>query len=256
MAINGETLDYLRGQSVTADIQLAIARLKIPGVIPRYKFGKSTAINASNFETIWREGGSYITPTTATTASIVSTSTNDTAAGTGARTLYVEGLDSDYNLLSETVTLNGTTPVLTTGEYLRFNRMFILTAGSLKTSGGTIRATVDSKVCASIIPEDNQSEVCHYTVPAGYTAYVNQLQFSVGQGKEVEIQVRVRWPGEESVYRTVSSFFVYQASSNIHIHIPLAVPEKSDLQFIAKSAAGTVAVAAVFDTVLISDNID
>ena len=71
-----------------------------------HKFGYNPSIGTSD-ETVWSEGGLYVYPTSASTMYISSSSTADTAAGTGARTATVSGLDANFDEISETVSLNG-----------------------------------------------------------------------------------------------------------------------------------------------------
>lgn len=73
---------------------------------------------------------------------MLSDSVNDTAAGTGARTVFISGLDSNYDVISETVTLNGTSAVQTVRSYLRVNSFLIMSAGSGKTNAGSITLRV------------------------------------------------------------------------------------------------------------------
>lgn len=51
----------------------------------------------------------------------VSTNAQDSANGTGIRTIHIDTLDENYILTSQVVTLNGTTPVALTGTILRVN---------------------------------------------------------------------------------------------------------------------------------------
>lgn len=67
---------------------------------------------------------------------ITSSSANDAAAGTGARTATIYGLDKDWNPQTESITLNGQTIVTTTKKYLRVFEIVIDTIGSgLKNAG-------------------------------------------------------------------------------------------------------------------------
>lgn len=107
---------------------------------------------------------------TASILEVVSSNANDTAAGTGARTCFIQGLDSSLNTISETVTLNGTTPVQTVNTYFRVNRGFTPTNG---TYGGanigniTIRVTGGGSTQAYIPAADGRIAMTHFTVPAG-----------------------------------------------------------------------------------------
>jgi hypothetical protein len=251
MSINDELSAYVRGETASHKEGLSLSRGLVAGMQPVYKFGKSTTVGATSFSTIWKAGGLYETPTTATVATIVSDSANDTAVGTGARTIQIEGLDEDFNFQSEVVTLDGTSSVNSTLTYIRLNRMFVLTAGSLSNAAGLITCTVDSKLVCRIDDNDNQSQVAHYTIPANKTGYLDQLSFGVGSGKEVEMRIAIRRPG--GVYRSVSNFFLYQNTENITLSMPVSIPEKSDIQIQAIAASGTVAVNATF-LILLVDN--
>ena len=65
--------------------ELQVSRNQIPGHDFIHKFGYNPNIGTS-VETVWAQGGLYVYPTTASTMYISSSSTADTAAGTGART--------------------------------------------------------------------------------------------------------------------------------------------------------------------------
>lgn len=69
---------------------------------------------------------------------IASTNINDTGAGTGARQLSITGLDNNWDIISETITLNGQSPVLTTTQFLRVNLLFVVEVGSFGGNQGDI----------------------------------------------------------------------------------------------------------------------
>ena len=91
------------------DLQVARNQILEHKII--FKFGFNPDINGTE-ETIWDAGGIYAYPSAATVMKVSSSSTNDTAVGTGARTILVQGLDGDYNEVQEIVTLNGQTAVI------------------------------------------------------------------------------------------------------------------------------------------------
>jgi hypothetical protein len=114
---------------------------------------------------------------------ISSASANDTAAGTGARQVTITGLDANYNPLTEVLATSGVTPVVTTNLFLRVNRCFVSSSGTFATTnlgditvaqqGGTniqgiIRAGFG--IMASGV----------YTIPAGFSAQMTLIQFSMG----------------------------------------------------------------------------
>ena len=122
--------------------ELQVARGQISWHKRLFQFGTNTAVG-TGFSTLWPGGGTlYAYPSAATVLKISSANANDAAAGTGARTVVVNGLDADYNEISETVILNGQTAVNTVNSYLRFGEILVLTAGSGGTAAGILYAGV------------------------------------------------------------------------------------------------------------------
>jgi hypothetical protein len=129
-------------------------------------------------ETIWSGGGLYVFPPAASTMTISSSSAVDTAAGSGARTVLIQGLDANYNEIQETIALQGTSPVTTALTYLRMNTAVVLTAGANTNNAGEIwvgtgavTSGVPANKYAHIPVSYNISQSSHYTIPAGWTGY-------------------------------------------------------------------------------------
>ena len=125
-------------------------------------------------------------PTAAVSMEVVSDSANDTAAGTGARTVLVNYLDTDFVAKSATITMNGTTGVAMPEAVRRRNGMVILTTGTNPrgTNAGNIslRATGGAGATYGYIRAGagfEQSSL--YTVPAGRTLDVLDVLVSVHQ---------------------------------------------------------------------------
>jgi hypothetical protein len=146
------------------------------------KFAQNASLAQNVRETIWSNGGLWVKPTVAQVHEVVSTSANDTALGTGARKVTVQGLDADNLLIQEVVTMNGTTPVSTTKEYSHLFRAFISETDGLKVNDGDINITavVDATAQNQIPAQQGQSVHGPYTVPAGFTAYLNYFAWSIG----------------------------------------------------------------------------
>ena len=104
------TFSSVTRQGAYEPFELQVARGQIQGHSAFCQFGINGAVGQT-LETVWVGGGTYSFPTSATTTTISSSSADDTAAGTGARTVRVEGLDAAYALVSETASMNGQTGV-------------------------------------------------------------------------------------------------------------------------------------------------
>jgi hypothetical protein len=165
--------------------ELQVARGQISFHYDLHKFGFNPDIDDA-LETVWAEGGLYSYLSAATVLKVSSSSTADTSAGTGARTVQLYGLDADYNEINETVTLNGQTAVNTTNSFLRINRMVVRTAGTGGTNAGviyagtgTVTTGVPANKYATVAIGDGQSLMALWTVPAGFTLYVYQTDVTV-----------------------------------------------------------------------------
>jgi hypothetical protein len=232
------------------DFQLGVASGDLsPSYKQVYKFGQNADVGNS-LETIWLEGGLYAYPPSATTMTVSSSDANDTSAGTGARTIQISGLDGDYNEISETIILNGQTPVTTSNSYLRMNRAIVLTAGSGGVNAGIIyvgTGTVTSGVPVNkytTINGDgtNQTLQAFWTVPAGYTAYIYQTNISTGSSSATPAVLKtllvVRPFG--GVFNTKEVITLSDGNHLQDYSFPLKITEKSDIEFRAESSSPSV----------------
>ena len=246
--------------------ELQVARGQIAWHKPLFKFGNNATVGDS-LETIWAEGGLYSYLTSATVLKVSSSSTDDTSAGTGARTVQLYGLDGDYNEINELVTLNGQTVVNTTQSFLRINRMVVRSAGSsganagvIYAGTGTVTTGVPANVYASVngVTGSNQSLMALWTVPAGYTAYMLQYDVSNGTTSNTpavcKLILAVRPYGEVFQSKDVKSL-----TTGMHVEESFAIPqkitEKSDIEVRAISSSASVSfdISAAFEIVYIKN---
>lgn len=144
--------------------------------------GRSSSIVVGN--DVWEGNSVYPLLNAASQLEILSSSASDAAAGTGARSFTLQGLDANFNQISETVALNGVTPVATANAYLRVNRLLIQSAGSGLTNAGTVTlrvvggGTTQGIAAAGTGP----AKTGVYTVPAGFTLLLTEMEFDVSGG--------------------------------------------------------------------------
>jgi len=228
------------------DYRMKVAVGMIPGASYIEKFGRNKTVASGTQEPIWDGSGAYSYPTTARVHNIVSTEVEDGAVGkTGALTIDIQGLDANYLLISETVTLNGTTPVATQNSYTRIFRMRVLTSGSQGTNEGIISATAvtDATVTAQILASTGQTNMALYTIPSGYTGYLLGWYASLlratgvtAVGADVDFIERSfggAWRSKQptGIQNTGQGHWHYD------FEFPLALSEKSDMQVIGTPTA-------------------
>jgi len=185
-------------------------------------------------ETVWPLGGVAALRSTAAVLELVSSSAADAAAGTGARTVQVWGLDSLYNELIEVVTLTGTTPVLTSGLFLRVNSVQVVSAGTGKSNAGniTIRDASAGTTRSYIVADQGRSEVGVFTVPAGHTmlatGWTISARDSVGNKALADIAFFTTVNGVRSVDWRMS----IDGTIPANLGSPHVFHEKSDIEVI------------------------
>jgi len=243
--------------------ELQVARGQITWHENQFQFGVNQSVGTS-FSTLWNGGGTlYAYPSAATVLKISSSDTNDTSAGTGARTVLVNGLDASYNEISETVILNGQTAVNTVNSYLRFHYMEVVTAGSGGTAAGTIYAgvgTVTSGVPATIYGQItigyNASTSAMWTVPAGYTAYMTSCTWT---SSNTTANIAITGGLFSRVYGgvfTIESTCKMLAGNSFDRHFDTAVAfaEKTDIELRAASSTAGSAVTGEFHIIYIKND--
>ena len=248
-------------QGAYEPFELQVARGQVDGHKALFKFGINGDVGTS-VETVWAQGGTYVYPASATVMKISSSSADDAAAGTGARTISIAGLDANYNEISETVILDGQTAVNTVNSYLRISRMFVVTAGSGATAAGTIYAgtgTVTSGVPATVYGmialNANQTQMAFWTVPAGYTLYLTGVFYTSGNTNANA------WTNFQLIQRPLGGVFRQQSSSRVpgngdfvvDLHTPIAFTEKTDIEVRAVASTSPSNVSAEFEGIYIKN---
>ncbi len=204
------------------------------------KFGLNTAVGTS-FETIWDGNNTYSYPSSAGTATATSSSTDD---NTG--TVEIQGLDSNYDLATETLTIGGSAG---STNFIRVFRAIMKTANTGNANVGTISITVSSTTVAQIRPTYGQTLMCVYTVPRKYNAYL--LQLDVGSSKDLENEIRfiTKDISNGNVWSTKSFITTRGGFIEKNYAVPIVITEKTDIELIVKSSA-TSEVSGGFELIL------
>lgn len=205
-------------------------------------------------EDCWGGDGLFNWPAVATQMQIRSTDVNDTAAGTGMRTLTIAALDASYNEVTINITLNGTTAVQLPSLILRQNGIRGLTAGSVGTNVGTIilEDTVGVVPRGTILAGSGVANQAPYTVPAGFTLIVPQLFLNVGSpGGTVNqfAQMRTWFRASTANACAIQPLIIGTTNGSPYPHMsdpPIVVAEKTDfsLRMTVASDNNTTVTAA------------
>jgi len=205
------------------------------------KFGLNSAVGTS-FETIWDGSNTYTYPSSAGTATVTSSDTSSDNGGT----VLVEGLDSNYDLASETLTIGGSAG---STSFIRVFRATMITANTGTANVGNVTVTVSSTSVAIITATYGQTLMCVYTVPRKYNAYL--MQIDVGSSKDLENEIRfiTKKVSNGNVFQTKSFITTRGGFMEKNFHIPIVIEEKTDVELIAKGSA-TTAISGGFELIL------
>ncbi len=172
---------------------------EVPGVRVIQNVGFRTvgttleAINSSGF---------YRTPPVPVALEIVSDSAADSAAGLGARSVRIVGLDENWLDANELAVMDGTTPVPLSTNFVRTLSVDVEGSGvyaeaALGSHVGTI--TIQEVVSGDVWTEIPNSPhpmgralISSYTVPLGKVGFVSSVTISADTNKTVNVAIAFR----------------------------------------------------------------
>lgn len=212
---------------------------------------------ATSEETIWDQGGLYTYPSAAGQWKVSSSRVEDIDSATGAATVKITGLDSSYEEISETVTLNGQNAVITTNSYLRINQYEVLTAGSggfnagdVYLGTGTVTNGVPATKYAMITAQMNHALAAVYTVPANKWFYLTSLIATTFGNASQSLTIRLVVRPEGGVFRTHSKFLMFRSPISMAHDVPMRFEPKSDIEVRATASSGTIDASVEFGGIL------
>ena len=250
--------------TLPADNQLERSRGLIDGQLVIRKFGSNPSIGTT------AEVISTLSSTTyggflqaATTVRIkAGGNAADTAAGLGARSIAVSGLDSNWNVATETIaTAGGSASSATSTSFIRVNRAWVTDVGTYhgsntgpivveNSSGGTDLVQIGAGL--------GQTEIAVYTIPAGYTGWLRGARWMIEGSKTITLlglqnrnadDVTTPFTGYREVFRYPG--LVGAGSTAFTGYTEL--PAKTDFWMTGTAALGTGAATAIFEITLVKD---
>jgi hypothetical protein len=242
------------------DFGLQVQRGLHTGITFNNKFGRNAATVTG--DAIWSASTAYVEPATAAQCNVVSTDADDdgSPAGAGARTILITGIGSNYDIVSETVTLDGTNNVLTANSYWNIHRAYVVTAGSDSGAQGTITITstaAGTPVIGNIAFGYNQTQSTVYMVPRNYTAYINIPQVTM-QTTTANLTMDIGLFKKDfgGVFRIQNDWLLTGSGDHLQVKFfgaPLKYEAKSTILFKCISASASADVSVDYDIWLVAD---
>jgi len=239
------------GQYEPFDLQ--VSRNQILGHNTLSLFGYQASITTTSIP-VWENASTYTYPTSATTLTVVSTSTSDVSPAK----VLISGLDANYDPISETVVLTGTTGVTTTNSYLRVNSLLMTGVASGQTSNvGVITAKQSSNTLAQINAGIGKSQSTIYTVPNGYQFYLTLAEVNTtgayGSGTIITYKVVTKNNVTGVTLTVLQQPFIATYSVN-RSDTPFLYDQKTDIQWQLGTNTGTISAGIIVAGKLIQTN--
>ncbi|MDD4689070.1 MAG: hypothetical protein PHE51_04910 [Eubacteriales bacterium] len=238
----------------------AIVEGKVKDHEPWTKTGYSPASTSSE-TTVWGPGTQYVWPSSAIQMEVVSSdNTQDKAGGTGALSVIIYYLDSNFDEYKEVVDLNGTTPVLTKATNIyRVNYFRVVKTGTGAKPVGNISLKAvapTATIYGYILAGYNRARAMIYTVPRGKRLYVSSVSFSAAAtvaNKNVRMTTHANYDFlTKKLTRDYGNFFIgyseielSDAGYNKMLEIPTMLPAKTDIKVSVVGTAGAVTTCAL-----------
>jgi len=185
--------------------------------------------------------------------------TNDNAAGTGALTVRITGLDSSGVAQTVDETMNGTTAVTTAETWSAVYQVVVLTTGSnnantgdIWVGTGTFTAGIPAVRMISMGIGFNISLAAYYVVPTGKTFFIRQLIGTVGSSnKDASILIATSLDGTQFI-RQIE--FGLEGGQFIFPVIALpGLPAGAHVSLLAKGGAANTEITAIIAGELVDD---
>ena len=238
-------MGYFRSDIASPDAQLEMAHRRVAGAQQVQLFGFNRDI-ATSYETVFNNGGGiYTFPTEALTLTVVSSSASDTMP------ILIQGLDTDYEPITDVVTLDGTTSVTSNIQFYRINNVTILSGNNVGnislTNGGTTYAYIEAVY--------GTTQGIIYTTPARHALYISTAHFTSGTvngNKYLFSRACQRSSTGRELHFWESTF---ATNISFDVRVPFRVPPKTDFTIEAKSSSGTNELSIYLGCVLLEEDL-
>ena len=213
---------------------------------PIFRNGHQPDLKAGAETTVWNIPNSTYPWSAWTTAG--SLTIPAVSAADNGKKLTIMGLDTEFNLQIDEVTLSSSADVVTTTTWARADRFF-QSGGS--TNEGDITIKKGDVLVGLVGAGQGQNNAAVYTVPAGHTGYVMWGMASVKSGG-ARLTTKVDYGGV-GAWRKAGIDYIHAGHNfNTNYPLPLPVAAKSDIEISLLCDEDTSA-AASFQILIVKD---
>ena len=236
----------------TEDLPLNIARGLVKGTKFVHVNGSSGALAGTEFATVW-DYPDELYPWDAAFATANSIYLTANVLDNNNEVVIV-GLDSNYDELTETVTIQSGT-ANTTNNFIRVQYAYLNGNSSLNIQD--IHFKCNGENVARITANTGKSMSGIYTVPRNHTAYLVKGTMSAQKASDAQGEMFVRYSGT-GPFIAGHAFEVGGDGGqyNYKFACPIPLPEKSDIDVRVKTRTNNHRYTVGFDIILIKTGLD
>ena len=246
--------NIINSAGISSNINIAAGL--VDGWASIHKFGAVPSMSQGQIGTIWDVDDTLYPWSAFDTPGVLTISTT-TSNGTLSSlddgiTVHVLGLDENFEEVEDTFTISGNSATGT----VSFKRVYRAYIDGIIANQTQIRVSRGATEVLRINIGKSQTLMAIYTVPAGKTAYLMQGSTTCAGSADATIDMFVRYFGQTSfrIGHTAEvsgpgGQYLYQFG------VPIRIPEKSDLDIRAEVRSNNARVTAVFDILLVDNEI-
>ena len=223
----------MKNYIIEDQFKLQVARGKIKGATVINIFGHNNS-QGTDFRTVWEKSDTtgLLKPASALQMTVTSDIGDTSDDGVIIRVI---GLDANYDVIAENVTLNNATPPITTNSFLRINTVVTISGNAT----GNVSVSNGGNEYAHILAGTGKNQASIYTVPAGSSLYLYRIDGfmnDAASAKSGEFRNKSTLPSGV-ILRVADTPFINQM--NIQRRVPFKYSEKTDIEFQIRSLSGT-----------------
>jgi len=212
-----------------------------------HKFGAVPSMSNATTGTIWDIDDTLYPWNAWTTPGPVTILAVD--ASDNSKVVTLQGLDENYELASDNITVSSSGSSVGTQTFSRLFRGFVSSGSG--TNAGDITVQIGGTTVLQINADFGQTLMSVYTIPSGYTGYLTQLVCSTQTNHDATGNLFIR--PFNGVFRISHSFEVSYDTYRYEFHIPLRITEKSDIDFRVNNRTNNARITSAFDLLLIQE---
>ena len=224
-----------------------------------HKFGAVPSMSQDTNGTIWDENDTIYPWATIDSNGVLTVSVvepnneGNTSTAHDGDTVEIQGLDGDYNLQTETVTMVGSSAT-TTNNFKRVFRAKFINGGSFNPNTKRILIQSGGTTVAKILEDLGQTLMSIYTIPAGYTGYLMRLDVTAQGTATGSFKLFARPGGVGSFQlKHVAEVNGVGGPYQLEYPIPQSFPEKTDIDARMHTQSNNGRYTCTFDILLVDN---